>query len=131
MERSLLSARRCFVETLKDMKLLHEGEYYVLQEWYDYIHEYHHDIKCDLIIYIQTHPEVAFERVNQRSRKGESAITLEYLKELHKRHEELFVEKASTLPAQVIVIDGNLNKDEIIDQYKIAEEAILKFSENV
>lgn len=125
MERSLLSARLCFVETLKKMNLIHEGAYYVLQEWYDYIQEYH-EIKCDLIIYIQSQPEIVFDRINQRARKGESAITLEYLKELNKRHEELFIEKTNSLPAKVLVIDGNLSKEEMIEEFKKCEEAIFK-----
>lgn len=125
MERSLLSARNCFVETLRNKEMLKEGEYYVLQEWYDYIKDFH-EIKSDLIIYIQTQPEVLIERINLRARKGENAITLDYLKELHKRHEELFVEKASTLPAKVIVIDGNLSKEEMIEEYKKCEKFIFR-----
>lgn len=105
--------------------MLKEGEYYVLQEWYDYIKDFH-EIKSDLIIYIQTQPEVLIERINLRARKGENAITLDYLKELHKRHEELFVEKASTLPAKVIVIDGNLSKEEMIEEYKKCEKFIFR-----
>ena len=125
MERSLLSARSCFVETLRALEMIKEGEYYVLLEWFDYIKDFH-EIKSDLIIYIQTQPEVAMDRINLRSRKGEDAITLDYLKEIHKRHEELFVEKASTLPAKVIVIDGNLSKEEMIEEYKKCEKFILR-----
>lgn len=125
MERSLLTARYCFVETLKDRKMIHDGEYFVLQEWYDFIKDFH-DIKSDIIIYLQTDPKIAFERINLRSRKGESAITLDYLKEIHKRHEELFIEKANTLPAKVIVIDGNLSKEEMIEEYKKCEKVIFR-----
>lgn len=125
MERSILSARKCFVETLKENGTLHEGAYYVLQEWYDYIDEYH-KINCDLIIYIQTEPEIAFKRINERSRKGENNITLDYVKAIHKRHEELFVEQASSLPAKVLIIDGNLSKEEVVNEYKKCEEKIFQ-----
>jgi deoxyadenosine/deoxycytidine kinase len=125
MERSIYSARNCFVETLKETGKIHEGAYFVLQEWYEYIDEYH-KIECDLIIYIQVEPEIAFQRINERSRKGENAITLEYLKALHKRHEQLFVEEASKLQAKVLIIDGNLNKEEIVNEYKKCEGEIFQ-----
>lgn len=125
MERSILSARKCFVETLKEMGKIHEGAYYVLQEWYDYIDKFH-KIDLDLIIYIQTEPEVVLKRINERSRKGEHEITIDYLRALHQRHEKLFVEQASTLSAKVLVIDGNLTKEEIVLEYKKCEEEIFQ-----
>lgn len=125
MERSIFSGRHCFVETLKDMGQIHEGAYYVLQEWYDYIDECH-KINCDLIIYIQTNPEVVFKRINERARKGENVMTLDYLRALHRRHEELFVECNPKLPAKVLIIDGNLSKEEMVNQYKKCENEIFQ-----
>lgn len=125
MERSILSARKCFVETLKEMEKIHEGAYYVLQEWYEYINENHH-MNCDLIIYIQVEPEIAYQRINERARKGESEIKLEYLKVLHRRHEELFVEFATQLPAKVLLVNGNLSKEEIMKEYKKCEQEIFQ-----
>lgn len=107
------------------MGQIHEGCYYVLEEYYDYIDEYH-KIDCDLIIYIQTNPEICFERINSRSRKGEDKITLDYLSALHRRHEELYVEKASKLSAKVVVIDGNMCMEEMINEYKKCEEEIFQ-----
>ena len=39
--------------------------------------------KPDLLIYLETDPELAFERLKKRSRNGEINITLEYLKNLN------------------------------------------------
>jgi thymidylate kinase len=127
MERSLLSAKKCFVETLKDLKLLHEGAYYVLQEFYNYIDEYH-KIPYDLFVYIQCDPAISFQRTNDRARQEENSISIEYLKEIHKRHEEIFIEKAELLPAKVLVIDGNLSREEMKAEYEKVVAAIFNKS---
>jgi len=109
MERSLFSARYCFVENLKATDSgLHDGMYHVLQEWYNYIDE-HHSIKCDLIIYLQSTPELAFERLKQRGRQEEASVTLNYLQKLHERHENWLIHKQYPVPAPVMVVD--VNKD--------------------
>lgn len=48
MERSMFSARYCFVEKMLSNGMLLEGMYHVLQEWYEFIHQ-HHKVHCDLI----------------------------------------------------------------------------------
>lgn len=125
MERSLISLRHCFVKAQKILNLLHEGMYYVLEEWYDYIDEYH-DIKCDLIIYIQTDPEIAFKRVKERGRKEEEELTIDYMKTIHKLHEKVFVEESEKLPADVVIIDGNVVESDLDEQYKKIEERIFE-----
>lgn len=52
MERSLLTARRCFVNMLYETGKMNEGNFHVLNEWYDFVNEYH-KIRCDLIIYLR------------------------------------------------------------------------------
>jgi thymidylate kinase len=126
MERSLISARRCFVEAQRNLNLIHEGNYYVLQEWYDYIDEYHH-IDCDLIVYIQTDPKIAFQRIQARAREEESTVTLEYVKEVHDLHEKVFVQRASDLPTKsILILDGNLGEEEMMREFKKCEAEIFK-----
>jgi deoxyadenosine/deoxycytidine kinase len=44
-------------------------------------------------IYLRTNPVVAFDRIKKRSRSSEVAITLDYLKQVHDRHEDFLVQK--------------------------------------
>lgn len=53
MERSMYSARYCFVEKMLSSGMIHDGMYHVLQEWYDFINE-HHKVACDLIVYLRS-----------------------------------------------------------------------------
>ena len=74
MERSLFSARHCFVENLHDTGKMSDAEYSVLCEWFDFLAgggASKVDIGVDLIVYLRTTPETAYERKKSRARKEE------------------------------------------------------------
>ena len=74
MERSLFSARHCFVENLHDTGKMSDAEFSVLCEWFDFFASGELskvDIGVDLIIYLKTSPETAYERKKARARKEE------------------------------------------------------------
>ena len=57
MERSLFSARYCFVENLHDTEKMSDAEFSVLCEWFDFLASgglSSVDIGVDLIIYLKT-----------------------------------------------------------------------------
>lgn len=145
MERSMFSARYCFVEKMLSSGMLHEGMYHVLQEWYEHIHEYH-KIQCDLVVYLRTTPEIAFERIKKRARDEETGVSLEYLKDLHELHENWLIHGQFFRPAQVrqtrphkqfylkklfqmfqvLVLDANLDLENIDREYSRSESSILR-----
>jgi deoxynucleoside kinase len=125
MERSMFSARYCFVEKMLANGMLHEGMYHVLQEWYGFIHE-HHNVDCDLIVYLRTTPEVAYERIKKRARDEESCVPFEYIKDLHDLHENWLIHGQFYRPAQVLVLDANLDLENIGREYQRSENSILK-----
>ena len=80
MERSLFSARHCFVENLHDSKKMSDAEFSVLCEWFDFLASGNLssvDVGVDLIIYLRTAPEVAYERKKSRARKEEE-VSFQY-----------------------------------------------------
>lgn len=76
MERSLYSARHCFVENLWREGKLASSEFGVLCEWFKFLTSSPEiDVGVDLIVYLRTAPEVAWERVKSRAR-SEEKVTL-------------------------------------------------------
>ena len=54
MERSLYSAKYCFVENLRKTGKMHESEYQVLSSWFDFILSCKEiDLSVDLIVYLK------------------------------------------------------------------------------
>lgn len=121
MERSIHSARHCFVENLYKSGHMSAAEYTVLNEWYEWIN-LTQDVSVDLIVYLRTSPEVARERIRQRDRAEEHSIPLEYLQALHELHEDWLMGKKNLLPlAPVLVLDANTslsNMYEVFESHK-------------
>ncbi|XP_060537310.1 deoxynucleoside kinase-like [Cylas formicarius] len=117
MERSIYSARYCFVEKMKEDNLLPLPSAAVIDQHFTWIKQ-NANIGVDLIIYLRTTPEVVYERMLQRNRAEEKSVSLEYLKALHQIHEEwLFHKTLFELPANVIILNANLDKSIITDEY--------------
>ncbi|XP_022239946.1 thymidine kinase 2, mitochondrial-like [Limulus polyphemus] len=75
MERSIFSAKYCFVENLYKSGAMPEVEYIVLSEWFDWLVN-NEDVHLDLIVYLQTKPEVVLERIHKRCREEEVSVPL-------------------------------------------------------
>ncbi|XP_068811872.1 thymidine kinase 2, mitochondrial isoform X2 [Struthio camelus] len=75
MERSIHSAKYIFVENLYRSGKMPEVDYIVLTEWFDWIKN-NTDVSVDLIVYLQTSPEVCYERLKRRCREEEKIIPL-------------------------------------------------------
>ena len=77
MERSLFSARYCFVENLHKNGKMCDSEFGVLREWFDFLSTGGSpkvDVSVDLIIYLKTCPKIAFARKKSRDRTEEKVI---------------------------------------------------------
>ena len=71
MERSMHSARHCFTEYFYQAGKMKHVEYALLDSWYQFLTHSEStgfDTEADMIFYLQTEPEIAFERVKKRGR---------------------------------------------------------------
>jgi len=120
MERSIFSARYCFVENMFRTGKIIGCEYAVLDEWFKFLTgpDSALPLNVDLIIYLRTTPEKALERINVRARSEENTIPLEYIQQLHSLHEEWLISGKYPLPAPVLVIDADKDLAEMQDVYK-------------
>ncbi|XP_076638490.1 deoxynucleoside kinase isoform X2 [Colletes latitarsis] len=125
MERSVYSGM-CFVEHMKRTKIMSNVEVMVLQDWYDWCIK-NANIETDLIVYLRTSPEIVHQRMKKRARKEETAVSLEYLKQIHSIHDEwLYHKTLFNVSAPVLVLDGNKNLEEMLDEFENCKNHIFK-----
>jgi len=110
IERSIYSGHYCFAHNSYHSGGMSCIEWEIYKQWFTFLMRG----KCRLpfgFIYLKTDPEICFERVKRRNRVGEQHITLKYLKQIGKVHDEFLVEKkdiASELELiPVLILDGN------------------------
>lgn len=135
MERSLYSGRYCFLETLYQLNRISKLEYSILDKWFKYlIDEREKDdptqqfesaktsnsvgVNIGMIIYLRCTPEKVMERINVRGRREENSISYDYIKSLHEAHENWLMKNSSSLPAPLLILDTNCDKERLIELYE-------------
>jgi deoxyadenosine/deoxycytidine kinase len=124
MERSISSAKHCFMKQLLNTNMMKDSDHAVLSEWFEYIERDEQlDTNVDLIIYLQTDPTVAYQRLLERNRSEECTVPYSHISDIHALHEDWLVgsNPRSLNPVPVLILDGN--KD--ISNYKLESDIIL------
>lgn len=112
-ERSIFTDANVFAKMLYDEGNIEETEYKIYNLWFN---EFIKDIPNISLVYVQTTPEICYQRVLLRNRIGE-CIPVEYLKKCHEYHENWINKNKECL--NILTIDGNetmcekLKKDNI------------------
>ena len=75
-ERSLMTDKYVFAKMLYDDNKINCYEYQIYNKWFE---EFNKETEITHIVYVNTDPNTCFERVQQRSRKGENTIEKDYL----------------------------------------------------
>ncbi len=95
-ERSIFCDRFCFAKNCYERGVMTKIEWQLYQEWFEWL-----AIQCmprpQGFIYLRASPEVCYERLKKRSRSEEESVSLSYLQEVHRKHEDWLIEKKDTL----------------------------------
>ncbi|XP_065174745.1 deoxynucleoside kinase-like [Sycon ciliatum] len=127
IERSVYSARYCFVENLRASGVMDETEFACYTEWFDWIMSQQRP-QLDLIVYLRTSPETCYERLLQRARAEEAPVSLDYLKSLHSRYENWLGSNRSWHGnTPVLVLDANKDVVQNKDLHNEMMEQITAF----
>lgn len=102
-ERCLNTDRYVFAKMLYDAGKMEEVEYQIYLNWFDHFNYLQQTQK---MIYLKTNPSVCIDRINKRNRTGESNISLTYLENCHKYHEDMI--KNVDLN-KLLIIDSNVD----------------------
>lgn len=111
-ERSVLSDRHIFAENGYRSQIIQEIEWELYKEYFNWLTEKFNANKISGVIYLCTDPEVCSQRINKRGRSEEKdTIQLDYLKQLHSRHEDWLRKSKENLSYPVLILDGNKDFD--------------------
>ena len=114
LDRSLGTDKNVFEKMLYDSGKISEIEHQMYNLWCDFYYKYVRTELENLIIYLRCKPETALNRIKKRGRTEEKDITIEYLSELHRYHEEWLC--SSNLNVIVIDCDKDFENDLIYQQ---------------
>ncbi len=65
------------------------------------------------LVYLRARPETCLERIKTRNRPEEQSITLDYLNQLHERHEEWLTTQNDRLTTPVLIVDADQTKEHV------------------
>ena len=91
-ERCHLTDLYVFAKSLYEMKDINDIEWKVYNMWHQQLRDML-NINIDGCIFVNTSPEVCYNRIKKRSRTGEDCIPLDYLELLHNKHVEWLLDR--------------------------------------
>lgn len=81
-------------------------------------------------VYLRTTPEVVFDRMKVRGRSEENSVSLAYLHQLNDLYEEWLVHGRKSRPCPVLILNGDLDVENITEEYIRSEASILRQKSN-
>jgi len=127
-ERSLFTDKLVFAKMLFDSGNIELVNYKIYLKWFDTFSE---DFPVSKVIYVNTEPEICHQRIEKRSRTGESNISLDYLQNCHKYHTNMLdVNSTDCICKDQLVLNGNIDMNENKDQFNLWIEQVNTFIHN-
>ncbi|TYK00425.1 Deoxycytidine kinase [Cucumis melo var. makuwa] len=87
MERSVFSDRMVFVRAVHEANWMNEMEISIYDSWFDPVVSTLPGLVPDGFIYLRASPDTCHQRMKLRKRTEEGGVSLEYLRDLHEKHE--------------------------------------------
>ena len=120
MERSVYSDRYVFAKNCYEKKLIKSIEWDTYINWFEWLSNML-ELNGDAYIYLRTDPTISYKRIQKRNRIEEKNISLEYITEIHNKHEEWLNKNKEN----ILILDGNIeNSEERLENFA---DQILKF----
>jgi len=129
-ERSIHSDRYIFARNCFETGLMTETEWAIYQEWSTYLLNSLGELQLDGFIYLRADPATCAGRMAKRGRPEEQGVTIDYLNQLHDKHEAWlhkreFSNENIMQDIPILEIDCNMEfhdnqeiKDKMLDQVR-------------
>ena len=116
IERSIYTDKNVFAINCFENKKMTEMEYNIYNRWNQWLSD-KFDLRPSAYIYLRCNPEINSERIIKRSRSEEDSIPIEYLTQIHEKHEEwMNKEKEQGVPVLIIDATDDFTKKEKMDE---------------
>lgn len=109
VERNAETAHQVFITDMVKNNFLTEIEAITLRQLSDMLIDW----MPDVVIYIDTNPELCLQRIGRRSRSGEEGIKIELLQSLHENHQH-YIANMRSRGIKVHIIDGSQTPELIL-----------------
>ncbi len=111
-ERSVFTYRNIFVRSLHDQELMSDMELLLYNDWFEPVVQTQPNVVPNAFVYLIASPDTCLARLKMRSREEESKIELDYLKNLHERHEAWLIGESipTRFEAEGIVPSGKVGE---------------------
>ena len=127
-ERSLFTDKFVFAKMLFDSGNIELVNYKIYLEWFN---TFANEFPVKKVIYVNTNPDICHQRIEKRSRTGESNIPIEYLQNCHKYHNNMLdISSDDCICKEQLVLNGNINIYENKEQLNEWIEKINVFIHN-
>ena len=107
IERSIYTDRNCFALNCYETGKINKMEWEIYTDWFNWLSN-SFDVKPDGYIYLRVKPDICLERINKRNRQEESGIPIDYLENIHIKHDDWLLNEKK-IP--VLVLDWNCSFD--------------------
>ena len=112
IERSVYTDHNVFAKNCFESGKMTDMEYKIYCKWNEWLSE-KFNLRPDAYVYLKCDPKVNDERIKKRSRNGEEGIPLEYLEQIHEKHETwMNYEMESGVPVLIIDALEDFTKEE-------------------
>ena len=105
-ERSLVTDKMIFAKMLYDSGNIQSVDYQIYTKWFDCFAK---DYSINKVIYVNSSPEICYERIHERSRLGEAEIPLDYLTTCDTYHKNMISSFSENNKISVMELNGNTN----------------------
>lgn len=110
--------KHIFASAMKDENYLSEDEYNIYLDYFSSYLKMFEIKPLKGFIYLRCPPETCDERIKKRRREGEGEIPLEYLKLLHRKHEEWLADQEN-----VLILDTGIDfEEDVAEKTKIIKK---------
>lgn len=110
-ERSLYTDKYVFAKMLYEENKIEDVCYQIYTTWFD---EFAKLFDINVVVYLDTHPIICYNRIHTRSREGEELIPLTYLENCHNYH-KMFLEDYQFNNTTKIYLNGDIDVYENTD----------------